>query len=75
MEEKACMHLCMGLERPDVMIKVVLKFVLRSHSILQIFLDYVLFLKRLAIESNVKAQENKEKTLQVHHVNGVLQVS
>ena len=35
----------------------------------------MLFLKRLALESNVKAQESKEKTLQAHHVNAVLRVS
>lgn len=35
----------------------------------------MLFLKRLAIESNIKAQESKEKTLQAHHVNAVLRVS
>ncbi|KAJ7334362.1 hypothetical protein OS493_014673 [Desmophyllum pertusum] len=37
-----------------------------------IYLDYILFLKRLAAESNDKAQESKEKTLQAHHVNAVL---
>jgi len=44
----------------------------RNADIL-IFLDYMLFLKRLAAESNLKAQESKEKTLQAHHVNAVLQ--
>ncbi|XP_020612379.1 centromere protein W-like [Orbicella faveolata] len=43
----------------------------RNADIL-IFLDYILFLKRLASESNVKAQESKEKTLQANHVNAVL---
>lgn len=37
-----------------------------------IFLDYMLFLKRLAVEANIKAQEEKGKKLQAHHVNAVL---
>ena len=42
---------------------------------LQVFLDYILFLKRLAAEANIKAQEGRERTLQNHHVNAVLRVS
>lgn len=43
----------------------------RNADIL-IFLDYMLFLKRLATESNIKAQEERTNTLQAQHVNDVL---
>ena len=41
----------------------------------QIFLVYMLFLKRLAAESKIKALESKEKTLHAHHINSVVRVS
>ncbi|XP_073243943.1 centromere protein W-like isoform X2 [Porites lutea] len=43
----------------------------RNADIL-IFLDYMLFLKRLAAESNIKALESKEKMLHAHHINSVV---
>ena len=39
------------------------------------FLDYMLFLKCLAAESNIKARENKEKMLHAHHIKSVVRVS
>ncbi|PFX34784.1 centromere protein W-like [Stylophora pistillata] len=36
-----------------------------------IFLDYLLFLKRLAAEANIKVQEDRERTLKSYHVNAV----
>lgn len=35
----------------------------------------MLFLKRLAAESNIKALESKEKMLHAHHINSVVRVS
>ena len=35
----------------------------------------MLFLKRLAAESNIKALESKEKTLHAHHIKSVVSVS
>ncbi|XP_031571316.1 inner kinetochore subunit wip1-like [Actinia tenebrosa] len=37
-----------------------------------IFLDYMMFLRRLALEANVQAKENKERTIEAHHINEVL---
>lgn len=41
----------------------------------QIFLDYILFLKRLAAEASIKALEEGERTLKSNHVNTVFKVS
>lgn len=40
----------------------------------QIFLDYMMFLRTLATKSNIKAGEQKSKTIQPHHVKDVLKV-
>ncbi|XP_033645175.1 inner kinetochore subunit wip1-like [Asterias rubens] len=37
-----------------------------------VFLDYMMFLKRLSTEANVAAQEQKENTLSADHINSVL---
>ena len=41
---------------------------------LQVFLDYMLFLRKLAIEANLNCQETKEKQLSAAHIRAVLPV-
>ena len=41
---------------------------------LQIFLDYVLFLRKLAMEANVIAQRDRETVLTAAHINLVVKV-
>ncbi len=41
-------------------------------SLCQVFLDYMMFLKRLSTEANVTAQEQKENTLSADHINSAL---
>ncbi|KXJ21836.1 centromere protein W [Exaiptasia diaphana] len=43
----------------------------KSTDIL-IFLDYMMFLRKLAIESSTKATEQKSKAIQADHVKDVL---
>ncbi|XP_038056751.1 centromere protein W-like [Patiria miniata] len=45
---------------------------LGKNADLLIFLDYMMFIKRLATEANIAAQEQKENTLTAAHVNSVL---
>ena len=40
----------------------------------QLFLDYILFLKRLASQADLKAEEQKEGTLQPVHIRAVKKV-
>ena len=49
-------------------------FVLFCLFILQIFLDYMLFLRKLSMEANVIAQRDREKVLTAAHINLVLKV-
>ena len=40
----------------------------------QLFLDYMLFLRRLSTDANVKAQETRDSTLQPQHIRAVAKV-